>query len=999
MKRFSPILVLLMAILPGTRLSLEAFSQESGFAPLNPEFVRHQEYLKSREGTKSPIDSRFGYAPSPLQLNFENYKWSAYGSKSNPLPARLDLRDSGYVTSAKNQDIGWTCYAFAALAGIESAWLMNHWGSFDLSEQNLIACHGMNSMYNAGGDGNFCSAYITRLSGPVLEADDPYNPPKIEHEINANICQGTKFSVPRYVLSTRFLPPDHELIKRTIMQYGGVCTSMKSRNETNYGNDNEVYNPVDYTWFYSGNTITWEHGVLLVGWDDNKIITGGTLSPKGTKGAWIAKNSWGSWGDNGYFYLSYYDKGALSQNYHFDEFADTSELEKINMYDEFGATRTFGYGQEVAWGMTRYNASEKEKISKVGTYIASAGSTVDIYIYDDFINEELSRLIYSKTDIYCEFPGQRVFNVAAEVEGDYYVVIKYSTPGSDSPIPVEAYVKNSGFLPPELMAPGTNWVSSDGFNWDSIGAGIPEREMDLTIRTYTAKNHKVYGSFELSEQELCISDSLSVAAELMDSSIHCAWQFLPDGSTLTDTGAVPAKIHFATPGKKEVILILSDINGADTISRDLEVVNSLSFEISSSFSSTNGYVFGGWNLPYEAVAEVNMPIVLSVGLKADSFRWCSPYESINAAEISVIPDHTGKNIFYASLYKGACSGVDTITVEGFLRPINDDVKNAIELHEGVNGPYSNYFATVEENEPCPPFSEVKLDGYWFPDGGLQNSVWFWFNATRNDSVKLFADGLYDQIAIYQAESAEDLLTGNYSLITATDNLLPILRPGGAGGTYFQRTILNELITGKKYWVQFDGGYNGANDIFKIGIHNPRYFYTSADTLVLDADSNSIAVLTVRADSSWLAVRGPNCSWIGFTPTKGIGLDTIVINAKSTNNTGLNRAGLLTLKSAPYFEEKKIVIVQSFETAIENKSDSRVILYPNPVSDALFIKGLEGMQTTSMKYVVHDVAGRIVLTAECEPEKRISVAYLTKGLYFLEIRQGRQVVATGKFIKE
>ena len=140
-----------------------------------------------------------------------------------------------------------------------------------------------------------CSAYLTRFSGPVLESDDPYN-------TTMRSCKAEKFSIPRYVLSSKFLPNDRDLIKETIMKYGGVCTDM-------FWSDPGYYNTVDYTYYYNGDITIGNHEILIVGWDNDKVITGGTNSPKGSKGAWIIKNSWGTgFGEAGYFYISYYDK-------------------------------------------------------------------------------------------------------------------------------------------------------------------------------------------------------------------------------------------------------------------------------------------------------------------------------------------------------------------------------------------------------------------------------------------------------------------------------------------------------------------------------------------------------------------------------------------------------------------------------------------------------------------------------------------------------------------
>ena len=87
-----------------------------------------------------------------------------------------------------------------------------------------------------------------------------------------------------------------------IYDYGAVATSMQADFSSTY------YNSSDYTFYYNG-TENINHGVSIVGWDDNKIVTGGSAGSPKEKGAWIVRNSWGQDAQyNGYFYASYEDK-------------------------------------------------------------------------------------------------------------------------------------------------------------------------------------------------------------------------------------------------------------------------------------------------------------------------------------------------------------------------------------------------------------------------------------------------------------------------------------------------------------------------------------------------------------------------------------------------------------------------------------------------------------------------------------------------------------------
>ncbi|MBI5218588.1 MAG: T9SS type A sorting domain-containing protein [Bacteroidia bacterium] len=434
-----------------------SFAQELQEAPLNAEFINY--FQKSVRPEFTDEGYPLNYLPPPVRPFFHKKN----NEKSlNTFPAKFDWRDSNYVTSVKNQNPCGCCWVFATLASVESNWLKNHYGSYDLSEENMKDCHGFEVSGCTSGNDQIASAYLTRGSGPVPEIMDPYIP-------SDKPCN-SGFSPVALITNAVYFPNDKDIVKQAILDYGGVFSSMFYQTVS--------FNSTYKTYYYSGNSNV-NHAVLIIGWDDSKITAGGT-------GAWIAKNSWGiSWGNQGYFYISYQDAKVLSDVSCFPDKMDYKTDMKLFLYDELGRTSDLGYSSNTAFGLVSYVASGKQKITKVGLIINSEDTKVDIELYSAKKGDHLFNVLSSVHEKIFLFPGYYAVDLPNPVhlnkDEEFYIKVKYYTPGYTYPVPFERAVAD--YADPSIEN-NVCWVSSNGDYWEALGKNLPDRERDLCIRAY-----------------------------------------------------------------------------------------------------------------------------------------------------------------------------------------------------------------------------------------------------------------------------------------------------------------------------------------------------------------------------------------------------------------------------------------------------------------------------------------------------------------------------------
>lgn len=448
-KSLSLLLVSLMltVLIPGGAWAVED-TAEPTVATLNPAFV---EYLGDLESGNLNATTSGGYAlghiPPPLQ-RFEGTAESTI-TQAATFPAVYDLREIDRVTQIRDQGDYGSCWAFASLASLES--YLKKDTTADFSENNLMWNSGFDGTPDEGGNYTMATAYLARWSGPVDESSDPYDTPK-----------KTGLSPVNHVQEVVSIPKLPSAIKQALIDGGALYTSMYFGSM----NSNDYYNSDNAAFYYNGDQNP-DHDVAIVGWDDNYSRDNFNEKPDGD-GAWIIRNSWGSdWGDDGYFYMSYYDRYAGSNVTAFHNAEATDNYSRIYQYDPLGNISAMGYpdGDQTAWGANIFTAATSDKLMAVSTYALTPGTTAEIKIYTD-VNDGQPNSGTLRTSQTQKFTRGGYYTVELDnpvglVAGQKFaVVIKFRTPGSNQPVPVESRVES--YSSAVTANPGESFTSKSG---------------------------------------------------------------------------------------------------------------------------------------------------------------------------------------------------------------------------------------------------------------------------------------------------------------------------------------------------------------------------------------------------------------------------------------------------------------------------------------------------------------------------------------------------------
>ena len=405
------------------------------------------------------------------------YTWNRGRGADIRLPESYDYRKTGRAPQIGNQGSLGTCWAFASLTALESSLLPTDRETFAVDHMTMHNSFLLGQ--DEGGEYTMSMAYLLAWQGPVPESEDPYGDGYSPDNLKPS----------KHVQEIQVLgPKDYDAVKRAVYLKGGVQSSLFT-SMRDYESESVYYNRETNSYCYIGNEQP-NHDSVIVGWDDNFPKENFNMELEGD-GAFICTNSWGEdFGEQGYFYVSYYDSNIGVHNIVYTGVEPVDNYKKIYQSDLCGWVGQIGYGQDQAWFANTYRAGKGEELAAAGFYATDKDTEYEIYVARNLPeagSRGMERALNDRTAVvrgklanagYYTVPLKE--KIRLDDNEKFAIIIKIKTPGTVHPVAIE-YDAGDGIAQVDL-SDGEGYLSHNGSVWEHVEE---TQKCNLCLKAYT----------------------------------------------------------------------------------------------------------------------------------------------------------------------------------------------------------------------------------------------------------------------------------------------------------------------------------------------------------------------------------------------------------------------------------------------------------------------------------------------------------------------------------